>query len=252
VTGAKSDHATCAIHLGGVELHCVLRPYPGDEAFVQARQRVVAALARSSLLALVRTAEDELGPEEHGLGSVLEAERERLSQALFDEMRSRYAAQYEALYEEARGALSQFTEVGLPIPRELAQAAETALRRRFEEALRRAHRDGFDPRGFDQALIIAEEARRYGLGLEDREAAARFEASLDVLITRLTSGEPAALGADPISSSLALLQTARRLGLSLDLEPAQERVYEMIGGERVSVDLARLARELGLEVRETT
>lgn len=247
-TGAKTDHAACALHLGGVELYCVLRPYPGDQAFAASRERILQTMAQSSLLQLLRTAEDELGPEEHGLSSVLEGDRERLSRALFDEVRSRYSAQYEALYEEARVTLSQFAEAGLPIPLELAQAAETALRRRFEDALRRAHGDGFDPRGFEQALLIAEEARRYGLELSDPEAAQRFERSLDVLITRLTSGEPAALGADPISSALALLDTVRRLGLSLDLEPAQERIYEMLRDTAVPEDLARLARNLGLEV----
>ncbi|MEM1032844.1 MAG: DUF3536 domain-containing protein [Myxococcota bacterium] len=220
-TGTRTDHATCVLHLGGVDLHCAVCPFPGETAFAKASARLQAAGSRGSWLALVRAAEAEFGAQAYGLTDVLESGRERVSQTLFEALRRRYAAFDASRYEEAAGVLRRFVASGLPVPPELRAWVGAGLRRRWVVALGVAERglgDGFDPRAYDQALALAAP-----------EAAVRLERALTTILGHLETGAPAAaLGTNPITAALELLDTARRLGLTLDLEVAQEQVYAWV------------------------
>ena len=223
-TTERSAFASCALHFGGVDLHCVLKRYPGAEAFAVATRRIWQAVGRGSLLTLLRIAEEELGPQDYGLEAVLPSARAGIGRALFDDLRERYGVQYEAMYQDARQVIAQFHDAGLPLPQELISAAQLALAYRFDEELSGAPAAGFDPSDYQRAVDIAREAQRHGCELRRASACHHFEALLAQLMDGVCGGS-ADDGDDPLSEALSLLDTAEQLQLSLDREPAQEKLF---------------------------
>jgi alpha-amylase/alpha-mannosidase (GH57 family) len=248
-TGARHRFGTCALHFGGVEMHCVLRRMADDVAWERAEPRIWEAFAGGSLLNLLRVAEEELGPDDFGLHDVLPSGREALSDLLFADMRERYVAQYEAMYQDARQTISQFHEAGLPLPDELRTAAGLALAYRFDEEIAAASPVLFEPAAYRRAREIAEEASRYGCKLRTRAARAHFEGLLGKVMHRVAAGatDQAYAGRSPIDAALGILRLAHALGIELPTERAQELLARALGsGLSPSDRLRDLAAALGL------
>lgn len=248
-TEHRSEYASCALHFGGVDLHCVLRPYDGDDGFLESIDRIWSALDTGSLLTLLRVAEEELGPRDFGVGAILPSARDEVSRAIFDALRERYAAQYEAMYQDARINVSQFDQAGLPLPRELKSAIEVALAYNFDEEIARAPRAGFDRRDYERAIAIATEAERYGCALRRVEASHHFEQLLSRIMQHVCAGasDESHAGSSPVESALSLLRTADDLGLSLDLERSEEQLITALrSGMKQTEPLTRLVETLML------
>ena len=241
-TGEQSAFASCALHFGGVDLHCVQKPYEDEERYQTAVERIWDAVGKGSLLTLLRVAEEELGPQDYGIDAVLPSARDAISRSLFDEVRQRYAAQYEAMYTDARLSIAQFHDAGLPLPSELRNAAELALAYRFDEEMR-VQATGFDRTRYERALSIVRVAKRYGCALRREAAHRHFEKLLDASMAQICKG------AGSISAALALLDTAEQLSLSLDMERAQEELYDALarGDLKASEELDELTLAVGLQ-----
>ncbi len=252
-TGVATAFGACALHFGGVDLHCVLRPLSAVSSFELATDRIWGSFESGSLLTLVRVAEEELGPDDYGLAHLLESAREHISQLLFEDIRDRYAAQYEAMYQDARRAIAQFHDAGLPVPDELRAAAGLALAYRFDQEMDGAPTGQFMPEAYAQALAIAEEARRYGCALRHERARLHFEGLLTKLMYRVCAGDTdiSHPGTDPTQLTLRLLATAEELGVELDRDRPQELLVRSLDVEPgpVSEPLSLLVRALGLSDR---
>ncbi len=249
-TTARSELASCALFFGGVDLHCVLRPFEGEEAFKRSSERLWEQLSKKSLLSLLRVAEEELGPNDYGIDCILPSCREAISRALFEERRERYAAQVETAYQDARRTIAQFHEAGLPLPDELKISAQLALAHRFDEEIARAPAHAFEPSAYLQAIAIVDDAKAYGCELRRDTACRHFEALLAHLMHRVCAGDTDVThtgSGGPIASALELLSLAESLGLTLETHGAQEQLHRALeDGLGRSEALAQLGAELGL------
>ncbi|MBW2455070.1 MAG: DUF3536 domain-containing protein [Deltaproteobacteria bacterium] len=252
-TTARREFASCALFFGGVDLHCMLRPFEGEEAFKRATERLWSQLSKRSLLSLLRVAEEELGPDDYGIDNILPSSREAISRALFEERRERYAAQYETAYQDARRTIARFHEAGLPLPHELKVVAQLALAHRFDEEIARAPQHAFEPEAYSQVAAIVEEAEAYDCELRRDAACRHFETLLAHLMHRVCAGDTdvAHTGSGgPIASALELMSLAERLGLTLETDRAQEQLHRALrDGLGRSEDLAQLGAELGLSAK---
>jgi hypothetical protein len=248
-TGLASEFSSCALHFGGVDLHCVVREFESEQAYADALERIWSAVETGSLLTLLRVAEEELGPRDFGIDAILPNARDEVSSAIFDSLRERYAAQYEAMYQDARINVAQFHQASLPLPRELKSAIEVALAYNFDEEIRRAPRTGFDRRDYERAIAIAVEAERYECELRRSDAEAHFDRLLTRIMSHVCAGTSNLdhAGTSPVESALSLLSTASDLGLSLDMGRAEEQLITALRGElRHSDALERLVDMLKL------
>jgi hypothetical protein len=130
----------------------------------------------------------------------------------------------------------------------LRTAAQLALAHRFDEELEQVPATHFDPLAYSRALDIAAEAAQYGCSLRLDAARRHFESQLARLMSRVSAGDNDTVhGANPARAALELLEIAARLGLTLDLNRAQEQLYQALRvGLAPSEPLARLGAELGL------
>src|SRR3954452_12927073 len=80
ITGRTHDFAFAGVYLGGVDFHSVLRDFPGVLKFEASAARIWGSFRTASLPMILRIAEDEMGPEEFGLESLLPDGHERISE----------------------------------------------------------------------------------------------------------------------------------------------------------------------------
>jgi alpha-amylase/alpha-mannosidase (GH57 family) len=245
-TGARSEYGMAAIHFGGIDVYCVLKGFPNPADFARAAARLWNELDSASLLTIVRIAEEEFGPEEYGLEHVLAGGRDAVARAILADSISRYAEQYERLFEDNRRLIAMFRAADLPLPDELRVAAEITLTRRLELELER-QRDRSDAKSYRRAVAIAAEAQRFGFELRCAEGRARFEAMIESLVRRVVEGDREAAEPEVLGSALELLELTDTLGIAVSLDRAQEMLYQAAhNGLPASEAIQQLVGALGL------
>lgn len=240
-TSRRVDCAVAALHLGGADFYCALRPYGGEEAFRLATQRLASAFWTVSLPVLLRTAQEVFGPEEYGLEGILPDERERISEMIFAELVKRFTEQYSVLFTDHRRTLDMLQSAGFRLPPELRAAAEFTLGRRFEEEILEQHHST-DPAAYRKAIEIAEEVALRGYQINRSVAARIFTALITETVWKALTQET---GAD-LESAMALLELTERLHIAADLTKAQEALYEHRRALSLSDPRRRLAGPLRL------
>ena len=207
ITGRRHDYAVGSMHLGGVDFYCAVKPYPGKEAFEAVAADVWSAFRTASLPVMLRILQQELGPTEGGMESVLPDGRERISELVFGNIVGNFVDEYGRLYESHQRVLEQLQEAGFELPKELRTAAEFALGRRFMQEIKNAQRS-LDPAAYRKAIEIADEALRRGYEIDCSAAASHILGEMiAAAVTRATES--------PIPPRLktasSLVELARRL-----------------------------------------
>ncbi|HKQ69773.1 MAG TPA: DUF3536 domain-containing protein, partial [Polyangiaceae bacterium] len=223
LTGKRHEYAVGSLHLGGVDFYATVRDFPGKEQFDTAVQRVWSAFRTATLPTMLRILQQELGPYEGGLESVLPDGRERISELVFGNVVGNFVDEYGRMYETHQRVLEQLQEAGFELPKELRSAAEFALGRRFTQEITNAHRS-LDPAAYRKAIEIADEALRRGYEIDRSSASKILGEMIAAAVTRATES--------PISTRLktamALVELARRLRAEGDLYRAQEIFYQSL------------------------
>lgn len=242
----RHDFAVASMHFGGVDFYCALRPYPGNQKFQASSARFWSNQRTASLPVLLRIAQQEFGPEEHGLQSVFPDGLQHISRLVFGDVVSRFAGEYVHLYETNERILAMLSEAGFELPAALRSAAEFTYSRRFEEAMSRAG-GSRDAKAYEDAVAIAEEAENRGYRFDKAAAGAVF----GELVAEGVAGAVAEPTAERFRKVTRLAQVGVRLGLTEQLGRAQELLYAAIDrGLTADEDVRELAASLGLATVE--
>ncbi|MBA3391331.1 MAG: DUF3536 domain-containing protein [Deltaproteobacteria bacterium] len=235
------EFSAAAMHFGGVDFYCVVRPFAGKHRFTAAAARLWASFRTASLPTMLRIAQEEFGPEEHGLESVLPEGRHRISAMVLGNIVGTFTYEYTRLYESNQRVLEMLQSAGLEFPAELLAAAEFTFSRRFDEAIRNAS-GSHDVATYSPAMQIAHEAKLRGFAID-------FTASLTTLTRTLAEAATAAV-TEPtpasVRSAIALADLARSLGMSPSLERAQELIDAALPVEAEHPVARPLRRAFGL------
>lgn len=240
-TGKRYSYALASMHFGDVDFYCVLKSFPGEDAFKSAAERLWSHFRAGSLPSILRLAQEEFGPEEYGLEHLLPKGRERISELLFGKMVERFSAEYELLFKENRRNIEMLQSAGFELPLELRAAAEFTIGRRFEEEIRQQGQSN-DPTAYRQALEIASHVARQGLNIDRRSVRRTFEEMIARAVRHALSNP----SAENFQAALVPLTLARKLNLEAGLEQAQEDVYEALKKRSpVTEEVRELAIVLG-------
>jgi len=241
ITGRRHAYAVGSMHLGGVDFYCAVKPYPGKEEFEAVVADVWSAFRTASLPVMLRILQQELGPTEGGMESVLPDGRERISELVFGNIVGNFVDEYGRLYESHQRVLEQLQEAGFELPKELRTAAEFALGRRFMQEIKNAQRS-LDPAAYRKAIEIADEALRRGYEIDRSAASHILGEMIAAAITRATESPiPPRL-----KTAMALVELARRLRADAHLFRAQEIFYQALDGRSNWPDgISALAITLG-------
>jgi alpha-amylase/alpha-mannosidase (GH57 family) len=241
-TGRHYDYAFAAMHFGGVDFLCALRPFPGEAEFRAAAEKLWSNFRTASVPTMLRLMQTEFGPEEFGLEHVLPEGRERIAGIIFKNLVNRFTDEYAMLYRENRRRIEMLQRAGFELPQELRAAAEFTFGKSFEEEIRRQQQSR-DPSAYGKAVRIAQEATKRGYKFDRSSSRPVFEEMIEGAVQlAVTETSP-----ENIDSALALVSLAEALGIDVNLDKPQEEVYEalekgIVGGEKIG----ELALKVGL------
>jgi hypothetical protein len=243
MTARTHDHAVCALHFGGVDFYAVVKKFPGVNAFEQAAMRLRKAFPTASLPMMLRRAQDEFGPEEYGLEHVLPAGREHITEIVFADLIEKFAEDYARLYRDHRRTFEILQSAGFELPKELRAAAEFTLGRLFEEEIRSQHQSQ-DPAAYKRALEIATEVAERGFRIDRTVSSQIFTDMINARVLVAVTHP----GRENVDAACELLRLTKKLGLVINLESAEEAVYETVvkGPRSARSDLEPLSQLLGI------
>lgn len=252
IAGRDYDFAAAALHLGGMDFYCALRPYPGISRYKASAENLRRLFQTASLPTLLRTIQKEFGPEEFGLEDVLSDGRWAICEKVFGYISEDLTAEFVRLYEQDRRMIEMLYETGFDLPVELRLITEFTLGRRFEMEVRE-QRQSLDPLDYGRAALIADEVERHHYQI-DKSAPNQLLSDMIAEATRAALADPSE---ENLKAALDSIAIARSLRLSPGLDRAQEMVHDALterraGCERL-VDLALalgLSPELAASVRE--
>ncbi|MGH7441724.1 MAG: DUF3536 domain-containing protein, partial [bacterium] len=126
VTGRGYDASVVALHFGGMDFVCSVKPWQGEELHQLQAGKVAEALLVGRVAGIISALRSGHGGLEVGLDQVLPDGRERVGRAVFQKLLNQVNEQTARVYQENRHQLDLFQSAGLPLPRELRAAAEYA------------------------------------------------------------------------------------------------------------------------------
>jgi Domain of unknown function (DUF3536)/Glycosyl hydrolase family 57 len=241
-TGRTYVYAAAAIHLGGLDFYCALKPNPGINSFKLAAAKLWERFETASLPALLRMIQTEFGPDEFGLDDILADGRWDICEMAFGYLSHDLTAELSRLYEQDQRIIEMLHRAGFDLPPELRIITEFTLGKRFEQEIRAQGRS-LNPAAYTRAFVIAEEVTRHHYRID--------KAGLNQVFSEMITGAVRRAVAQPRDEwtrpALESLRIARRLRLEPNLDSAQETVYEAIVEGRSGFEqLEELAGELEL------
>jgi alpha-amylase/alpha-mannosidase (GH57 family) len=241
-TGRHYDYAFAAMHFGGVDFLCTLKPFTTEAEFKEAAEKLWSNFRTASLPTMLRSMQALFGPEEFSLEHVLPEGRERIAEIIFKHLVERFTGEYALLYRENRRRIEMLQRAGFELPLELRAAAEFTLSKRFEEEIRR-QQQSHDPQAYRKAIRIAQEAARRGYKLERSSSRPIFEEMIEGAV-HLAVTEASD---ENMHSALAIISLAKALDIDVNLDKPQEEVYEAIKRGTVTREaIGELALKVGL------
>jgi hypothetical protein len=177
ITGESALLSFGVLHFGDHNLIGGVRPSPHEQRQRTLAKGMVEAFDRADLSEVLQRLTQEFGPLSYSLKSLFRDEQRKILGPILAAPLVDVEASYRQIYERYTPLLRFLTELGIPLPRSLAVAAEVALGAHLRHALTAAESD---PR---QVTELLEDARRAGIRL-DGHAGVGY--AIEQIIGRLT------------------------------------------------------------------
>jgi len=243
-TGRRTRHTYAALHLGGLEIYGGSRA-TGDEDADAAELGVLheAFAAGERVAVLLRGIAALFAEHEFGLDSALPDAADQIVKGAARALTERFAAAYEQLFADHRPLITTLARAGFTLPPELRVPADLALARRFRTEIER-DRDGADDVAYATAAQLGRDAMASGFEIDSPESRAAIERALLDAVAQ-TIAEPMGPAVD---DALALLRLVRELGLHVNVDRAQDMLYEALTNQPHTPALELLGVALDLAV----
>ncbi len=225
------------LHLGGWDFHCAIQPFQGRREYSQMKTKLLQVLQQGSAARVVMAMTEAFGAVAYGLNDLFAEERHRLMGVLTRETLTRLDQLYTQVYRDNYGILMGFQRDGLSVPQELQVAAAVALTHRAITHLRHLEQDLSDPSALPMAEIrshltelgaIAREARLLNCHLSLKEQQRLLEQQIGNCLRHLAHHLDSATLAQLSPLVQDLVTVGDVLGFTLNLDRAQEQLYDLI------------------------
>ncbi|HEY3141145.1 MAG TPA: DUF3536 domain-containing protein, partial [Acidimicrobiales bacterium] len=231
-----------AVHLGGLEVFGAVRPGLADAA---ADEEAVNALVEATrrgerVTTLLRLVVDRFGPREFGLESALPGVGDDLLRSTADGLADRFVAAYDELRSDYHDTLAALAVTGTTLPAELRGPIELALSRRLESELA-DNAGATDPAAYRGVRALAREAREEGVQLTSLRAGEALGRAIAAAVGD-AADEPTP---EAVDAAVGMVGLARELGVPVDLDVAQEHIFDALSRDGLDPGPRDLLRPLG-------
>lgn len=135
ITWESQHFVFTALHLGGWDFHCCIKPFTSRLDYTQVKEQLFAALQEASTVQIILVMNRLFGDRSFNLQDIFGQERHRIMNQLTEKTKKHLDQLYTQVYRENYSILVAFQREGLPVPQEVKVAAEVALSARFTKAI---------------------------------------------------------------------------------------------------------------------
>jgi alpha-amylase/alpha-mannosidase (GH57 family) len=220
LTEETFETSYAALHLGGHEIHCVLKKFQDPSRYAEVKDSLMGRFTHGSLpevLGLLYRAFDD---HVYTLQDLLLEERRRLLTSLIRDILGRYDPLYRGLVEENRRLIEVILSVGMPVPEAFRLALEYVLREDLDRCLESYRNDTPTAR---KLLALREDSDRFTVPLDWEKAARQLRHRLENHMRSLYEG----FSRPDVTDLLALLDLSRELRLPMNLWRLENMFYEL-------------------------
>jgi hypothetical protein len=243
ITGESFETSYAAVHLGGHDVHCVLKTFPDLARHVEVRESILGRFRHGSITEVLALLYRLFDNQVYTLQDLLLEERRHLLGTLIKGVLGRYDPVYRSLVEENRRLIRMIKSADMPIPEAFRLALQYVLSRDLEISL--AALPGDD--AVRKLLLLREEAERYGLPLDWDRAADVLRRHLEELLRSFFD----AFSAERARKLRDLLALGERLRLAINLWRLENMFFELSRGvfQKLAGDDRGAASDLGVRLR---
>jgi hypothetical protein len=196
------------LHLGDQNLIGAVRTEDGAESYADLLHTISPAFERADLADVVQTLTRHFGRLDYSLKSVFYDEQRAIVRAILAPALEETAAAYQRLYDRHTPLISFLTNQGIPLPPEVATAAEYAMSMAIYRALTA------DPPDFERARSLIDSAHRAGVSLAREPLIGELRRSIEQVTARLLTDPESSVLFDRL---LNLARLVRALPFAIDL-----------------------------------
>jgi alpha-amylase/alpha-mannosidase (GH57 family) len=222
LTTETGRFVAAALHLGGMDLRCSVGAFTGAREYTLVKTQLFETFARHSLTELVRRLDAFFPGDYYALNDLFYDERIRIIDELSRKIFEVQAALLDSFYLKNKGVAAMIREGGAPLPDVLLESARFYVRRAVARELARLKQGEFP----DKLKGLLEEARRWNVSIDLREAERVFGARILELVRKL---EHNPRQGRIIEMTRALLDLARELEINATEGEAQTVMFRICG-----------------------
>jgi alpha-amylase/alpha-mannosidase (GH57 family) len=181
ITWESACFVLCALHLGDHNLSCGVRACDSREAYDEMAKRIADVFSKGDIPETLRALDRELGPASYSTKSLFRDDQRMVLGHILDSTLAEAEAAYRQIHEN-HGALIQFlADLGAPLPKPMATAAEFALNGMIRHELEA------DPIDAERVRNLADQVRAAKVNLDTTTLEFTLRASLERLINQFAA-----------------------------------------------------------------
>jgi transposase len=127
ITRESQCFEVCALHLGDHNLSCGVRACDSREEYDAMAQRTADVFSKGDIPETVRALDRELGPSSYSMKSLFRDDQRMVLRHILDATLAEVEAAYRQIHEHHAALIQFLRDLGVPLPKPIATAAEFAL-----------------------------------------------------------------------------------------------------------------------------
>jgi alpha-amylase/alpha-mannosidase (GH57 family) len=207
-----------ALHLGDHNMTAAIAKDMGHESYEQIVDKIAEPFRRADLTAVLRAMEHCMGDLHYSIQSLFRDEQRRVLNTILAANLQEAEALYQQIYQPRAPLMRFLTDLGIPLPKSIAAAAEFVLNSELRAALEQA------PIEKRRVLSLLQSARLEGVTLDTESLEFAYHRSLE-RAAEVFSTEPSLTNLEAFYEAASVLM---HLPFYVDLWKVQNYFYELL------------------------
>ena len=220
ITLEKYDMVFALLKFSGEDFHCTMKEFSDEADFARIQKELIAIFKDNPITEIIRHMDAEFGYEYYTLKNIFLKKKKKILTMLLKSKTNKFTQLYKEIYDEGKGSIYHYKNLGLDPPNEFKIATSYTLGREFNEYMEKC-KDSLNINDIMSAIDINSEAKNIGINLDKRYANSLFtEKITDAVFNVAKSPE-----VHRLEIALELFKYADLLDINPDITEAQNIYY---------------------------
>jgi alpha-amylase/alpha-mannosidase (GH57 family) len=219
ITQDAEQLSFAVLHFGDHNVHAGVHPHAGESAYKGLVKGVLESFANADIAGVIRIMDQNFGAQTYSLKDLLKDEQRKVTAEILKPILQEDESAYRRLHDAHAPTLRFLHANYIPVPKEMAAAAEYAINGRLRHALEQDELD------FDRIRDLLDEIRIAGVKLDETTLEFTLRKNLERKSDKLFANP---LDIEELERFAQVMANAKPLPLPLSLWSIQNQCYEVL------------------------